>query len=176
MNRDYWDGRTLEWSIPNPPPEYNFAQIPEVTSRYPLWDLKDPKMTAGIDHSHADAMTITDAHAVPVHEETQRHTAKELGIPMPLPTAKPLFVAFTMVVMFCGLLFLRNDMFAVAMTVMLGGAAAMIAGLCANASPAVAQSTKYPRCSFDMRLLSAQFASTFWGGVSCADCLPADLV
>ncbi len=126
---DPWGGATLEWSIPSPPPEYNFAQIPEVTSRYPLWDLKAPEKTAGIDHSHADAMTITDAHAVPVHEETERHTAKELGIPMPLPTAKPLFTALSLVVMFCGLLFMRNDMFAVAMTLILGGAASMIAGL-----------------------------------------------
>jgi len=27
---DPWDGRTLEWSISSPPPEYNFAVIPEV--------------------------------------------------------------------------------------------------------------------------------------------------
>ena len=37
-----WDAATLEWSIPSPPPEYNFAQIPMVTSRYPLWDLRTP--------------------------------------------------------------------------------------------------------------------------------------
>ncbi|KAA0969069.1 cytochrome ubiquinol oxidase subunit I [Aureimonas fodinaquatilis] len=30
---DPWDGRSLEWSIPSPPPEYNFAVIPVVTSR-----------------------------------------------------------------------------------------------------------------------------------------------
>ena len=126
---DPWGAATLEWSIPSPPPEYNFAQLPEVTSRYPLWDLKAPEKTAGIEHSHADPMQITDSHAVPMHEETERHTAKELGIPMPLPTAKPLFVAAMMVVMFSGLLFLRNDMFAVAMTITIGGAAAMAAGL-----------------------------------------------
>ncbi|MFN0098038.1 MAG: cytochrome c oxidase subunit I [Gemmatimonadaceae bacterium] len=126
---DPWGAATLEWSIPSPPPEYNFARIPEVTSRYPLWDLKDPAKTAGIDHSHADAMTITDAHAVPVHEETERHTAKELGIPMPFPTAKPLFTALGMCTMFSGLLFLRNDMFAVAMTITLTGAAMLIGGL-----------------------------------------------
>jgi cytochrome c oxidase subunit 1 len=126
---DPWGAATLEWSIPSPPPEYNFAQLPEVTSRYPLWDLKSPEKTAGIEHSHADPMTITDSHAVPVHEETERHTAKELGIPMPLSTAKPLFVATMMVVMFSGLLFLRNDMFAVAMTLTIGGGAAMAVGL-----------------------------------------------
>ena len=125
---DPWGGSTLEWSIPSPPPEYNFARLPEVTSRYPLWDLKDPAKTAGIDHSHADAMTITDAHAVPVHEETERFTAKQLGIPMPHPTAKPLFVAVAMVLMFCGLLFLRTN-FMLSMTITIGAAAAMVAGL-----------------------------------------------
>lgn len=30
---DPWNGRTLEWSIPSPPPEYNFAIVPQVTSR-----------------------------------------------------------------------------------------------------------------------------------------------
>jgi cytochrome o ubiquinol oxidase subunit 1 len=30
---DPWNGRTLEWSIPAPPPEYNFALVPQVTSR-----------------------------------------------------------------------------------------------------------------------------------------------
>jgi cytochrome o ubiquinol oxidase subunit 1 len=29
---DPWDGRSLEWSNSAPPPEYNFAVIPEVTS------------------------------------------------------------------------------------------------------------------------------------------------
>ncbi|MEM8843353.1 MAG: cytochrome ubiquinol oxidase subunit I, partial [Pseudomonadota bacterium] len=30
---DPWNGRTLEWAIPSPPPEYNFALIPRVGSR-----------------------------------------------------------------------------------------------------------------------------------------------
>ncbi|WP_170452422.1 cbb3-type cytochrome c oxidase subunit I [Ruegeria arenilitoris] len=30
---DPWDARTLEWSIPAPPPPYNFAIIPHVTDR-----------------------------------------------------------------------------------------------------------------------------------------------
>jgi cytochrome c oxidase subunit 1 len=35
--RDPWDARTLEWSIPNPPPEYNFAVIPTVHARDAFW-------------------------------------------------------------------------------------------------------------------------------------------
>ena len=39
---DPWDAWTLEWSVNSPPPEYNFAAIPVVRSRRPLWDLKHP--------------------------------------------------------------------------------------------------------------------------------------
>jgi len=39
---DPWDAWTLEWSTSSPPPEYNFAEIPTVRSRRPLWDLKHP--------------------------------------------------------------------------------------------------------------------------------------
>jgi cytochrome c oxidase subunit 1 len=37
---DPWNGATLEWSIPSPPPEWNFEKIPVVHSRDPLWELK----------------------------------------------------------------------------------------------------------------------------------------
>jgi cytochrome c oxidase subunit 1 len=39
---DPWDAWTLEWSVTSPPPEYNFATLPTVNSRRPLWDLKHP--------------------------------------------------------------------------------------------------------------------------------------
>jgi len=39
-----WEAPTLEWSIPSPPPVYNFATLPNVRSRLPLWteDGMDP--------------------------------------------------------------------------------------------------------------------------------------
>ena len=40
---DPWDAWTLEWSTTSPPPSYNFAKIPTVESRRPLWDLKHPE-------------------------------------------------------------------------------------------------------------------------------------
>jgi cytochrome c oxidase subunit I len=40
---DPWDAWTLEWSTTSPPPEYDFATIPVVMSRRPLWDLKHPE-------------------------------------------------------------------------------------------------------------------------------------
>ncbi len=40
---DPWDAWTLEWATTSPPPEYNFAILPEVRSSRPLWDLKHPE-------------------------------------------------------------------------------------------------------------------------------------
>lgn len=37
---DPWDGRTLEWSVASPAPDYNFAVIPRVNSREPYLDIK----------------------------------------------------------------------------------------------------------------------------------------
>jgi len=40
---DPWDAWTLEWSTSSPPPAYNYAVVPTVRSRRPLWDLKHPE-------------------------------------------------------------------------------------------------------------------------------------
>lgn len=53
-----WRAATLEWSMPSPPPPYNFVVIPTIRSRHPLWedDLQDgsPPSTLGqgmlLDH------------------------------------------------------------------------------------------------------------------------------
>ena len=46
---DAWNGRTLEWSIPSPMPEYNFARLPVVTERDAFWVAKQggPKLYSG---------------------------------------------------------------------------------------------------------------------------------
>lgn len=33
-----WRAGSLEWTLPMPPPSYNFMSIPEIRSRYPVWD------------------------------------------------------------------------------------------------------------------------------------------
>lgn len=39
---DPWDGRTLEWTLASPPPEYNFAVDPEVKDLDDFWHQKYP--------------------------------------------------------------------------------------------------------------------------------------
>ena len=56
-------------------------------------------------------------------------TARELGIPMPLPTVRPALTALAIVVMFSGLLFLHEDKKALALAIVIGGAAFLVAML-----------------------------------------------
>jgi cytochrome c oxidase subunit I len=35
---DPWGGSSLEWATPSPPPVYNFAHVPVVNSKTPMWD------------------------------------------------------------------------------------------------------------------------------------------
>ncbi len=37
---DPWNGRSLEWATASPPPVFNFAVLPSVSSRETYWDLK----------------------------------------------------------------------------------------------------------------------------------------
>ena len=37
---DPWDGRTLEWSTPSPPPPWNFAKLPRVKGIDAFWIMK----------------------------------------------------------------------------------------------------------------------------------------
>jgi len=44
---DPWNGRTLEWSMPSPPPEWNFALLPQIEGRDAFWDIKQQRLTNG---------------------------------------------------------------------------------------------------------------------------------
>ncbi len=110
-----WGGATLEWSIPSPPPDYNFAELPQVKSRYPLWNTKGGEKL--------------------VHETTWEEekniripTAKELGIVMPNPSILPLICAIGLLVMFSGMLFTQSSM-PTATAIMLIGSAIWIGSL-----------------------------------------------
>jgi cytochrome c oxidase subunit 1 len=81
-----WGAGTLEWTIPSPAPVYNFAALPNVTSRYPLWEGSE-----------------ADAESARINSQEGK-TADELHIVLPYSTIKPMIVAGGMVIMFCGLI------------------------------------------------------------------------
>jgi len=150
---DPWGGGTLEWSIPSPPPEYNFAVIPTVTSRYPMWDMKSPALTAEVPHTreddersdislggrkvasmhdHMSAGTPeagVNPHARQASTKIDLKTAEELGIPIPYPTIKPLFVALFMTLMFASLIFIHEGKLQVGIVSIMLCATAMTAFL-----------------------------------------------
>jgi cytochrome c oxidase subunit 1 len=48
---DPWEGQTLEWAAPSPPPEGNFPDpLPPIRSERPLWDLHHPEETTASGH------------------------------------------------------------------------------------------------------------------------------
>ena len=74
---DPWDARTLEWSISSPPPHYNFAVIPTVTSGDQFWHDKYPDGDTGVPH--------------PVPAGGEDHD--EIHIEMPRPSYYPFITA-----------------------------------------------------------------------------------
>jgi cytochrome o ubiquinol oxidase subunit I len=50
LTGDPWNGRTLEWSTPSPPPAYNFAVLPQVESLDAFWAMKQHGPVAPPDH------------------------------------------------------------------------------------------------------------------------------
>jgi len=58
-----WDAGTLEWSIPSPPPPYNFEVIPTVDSRHPLWE-NGPGIAEGESDLTEGPVLDEDGHEV----------------------------------------------------------------------------------------------------------------
>lgn len=56
---DPWNGRTLEWATPSPPPPFNFAVIPTITSREYFWDRKQQGKTPEIKYKDIECFKNT---------------------------------------------------------------------------------------------------------------------
>jgi cytochrome c oxidase subunit 1 len=100
---DPWDGRSLEWSIPSPPPEYNFAEIPRVEARDDWWHRKYTedadgrlvRLPAGgsVDDAEADAAKADADAGSDVEPSGNGHVSHTHAIHMPSPSFYPLIVA-----------------------------------------------------------------------------------
>jgi cytochrome c oxidase subunit I len=95
-----WDAPSLEWSVPSPPPPYNFAVIPTVASRHPLWEdrLGDDGVVSSLDRGMLldrgkEAIGTTALDAVP-----------DMILEMPQDSAAPVLLAAGLSVLFVGML------------------------------------------------------------------------
>ena len=82
---DPWHGRTLEWDLPSPPPEHNFATIPIVRARDPHWHEKHTNIPAPVN---------------PASEHEREH-----GVHMPDQSWFPALASFGLLIMGLGMIF-----------------------------------------------------------------------
>ncbi|MGE0493639.1 MAG: cytochrome c oxidase subunit I [Vulcanimicrobiota bacterium] len=83
--QDPWDARTLEWSIPSPPPVYNFKETPHVNHLDDYWYTKYPD---ALHHHEDDDHDGHDEEHPPHHHDHDAH-----GIHMPGGSWFPMFAA-----------------------------------------------------------------------------------
>jgi cytochrome c oxidase subunit 1 len=96
---DPWDGRTLEWSIPSPPPEYNFAVVPVVTSLDDYWHRKYTEDDEGrLVKLPAGGADGADGDQLPANFDPH-------SIHMPSPSYWPLIFAVSLPIMGYGFVF-----------------------------------------------------------------------
>jgi hypothetical protein len=101
---DPWHADSLEWSTTSPPPEYNFATIPVVNGRHPLWDPPPAQVAVSNGHPAVRALGVSGAleKQMPVTEGLDAHPQAVLGIPS--PTYLPFIAALGVGLLFVGLL------------------------------------------------------------------------
>ena len=95
-----WDAATLEWSVPSPPPAYNFAVIPHIASRHPLWE---DRLDEGTGQS-----SLEKGYLLMEGRETigtsPINAAPEIILKMPGDSATPFFVGLFLSLAFAGML------------------------------------------------------------------------
>jgi cytochrome c oxidase subunit 1/cytochrome c oxidase subunit I+III len=99
-----WDADSLEWATTSPPPEYNFAAMPVVTGRHPLWDDPPAAIETVGDGPETRALGVRGAieKQMPVSEGLDARPQDVLGIPS--PTYLPFLAAVGVGLLFVGLL------------------------------------------------------------------------
>jgi cytochrome c oxidase subunit 1 len=90
-----WNAATLEWSIPSPPPAYNFAAVPVVRGRDPLWE-------AGGIQGHVAGLAVDSREVIMTSVLDAEPETRES---FPEPTIWPFVGAVATTVFFIGTIF-----------------------------------------------------------------------
>jgi cytochrome c oxidase subunit I len=96
-----WDAASLEWSTSSPPPVYNFAVIPTVASRYPLWEGR-------LNQRDDDRSSMQEGFLLDKGRETMGTTSldaePDVILKMPSDAYSPLVLALALAALFIGAL------------------------------------------------------------------------
>jgi cytochrome c oxidase subunit I+III len=106
---DPWGADTLEWSVTSTPPEYNFAEVPLVSSRHPLWEGGAPaavpqKADARDVADEIRSLAVSGAFAKTSPVTSGRDTRPQEVLDVPKESALPLVLALGLAGIFFGLL------------------------------------------------------------------------
>ncbi len=116
---DPFRGDTLEWSIPSPPPAYNFVVIPTVSSAYANWDTED--RAQDVRRAQRGEGLLAAGHETPASTPMDGRFDELLQMPSNSPW--PPLLALTLLLVFVFLLTGH-----VATAIVCGGAAAAVLG------------------------------------------------
>jgi cytochrome c oxidase subunit 1/cytochrome c oxidase subunit I+III len=99
-----WHADSLEWMTSSPPREYNFAAIPAVDSRHPLWEQRPVPVASSAADDARRTLGVRGAlsHEMPVTEGLDARPQDTLGIPR--PTYLPFVAAIGLLLLFVGFL------------------------------------------------------------------------
>jgi cytochrome c oxidase subunit I+III len=97
---DPFGGGTLEWATSSPPPHYNFAVIPTVTSAYPNWDGE--QRWADARRLERGELVLAEGHETPA--STVRDGLFDEVLEMPSESPWPLVLAICVAALFSMLL------------------------------------------------------------------------
>jgi cytochrome c oxidase subunit 1/cytochrome c oxidase subunit I+III len=95
-----WDAPTLEWLTSSPPPPYNFAIIPAIASRHPLWE---DRLGEGSGHSSLDTGYVLD-HGKETLATTVLDAMPDIILEMPEDSPWPFVTTLCMSAFFTALL------------------------------------------------------------------------
>jgi hypothetical protein len=101
---DPWDGDSLEWSTSSPPPHFNFARIPVVTGRHPLWEEAVDVAVPAVENDAVRSLGVEGAQERVTPITSGLDTSPEEVLDIPHETFLPFLLALGNGVFFVALL------------------------------------------------------------------------
>ena len=80
---DSWGAPTLDWATSSPPPDFNFAVVPKVSSAYPMWDLEDRE--EDVRKLDRGEMVLEEGHETPASTVLDANFDEILDMPSDSP-------------------------------------------------------------------------------------------